>query len=458
MRDEQPAKAHNDRNVYILGAGFAAEAGLPLIKDFLNRMRDAAAWLEEQGGRERELEAIGRALEFRLRAAAAAHRVPLNVENVEELFSLASASGDPELAKAMPLAIAATLDYAQANAPLLSDQEYFPIGMFNVPNWTKPANWKSPPAHILSSVKSGQLKGQWYGCPPYEFYLGAMCSYFNNGRPDRRDTIITFNYDTLVEEVFRALKIAFNYGLPEDLIDFHDSAEWIKESYSDAKISILKLHGSMNWTALLPEEQERFRYRVSSTLFKSLADKGQLTEEKFLELMSRKALYVPLQIYANYEDLRTGTNLSRAPFLVPPTWRKPLSSFLATVWDSAVAALRTATRVIVLGYSVPSTDQHVKYLLAAGLQDNISLRKVFFVNPALAKEETKKQLDERLFGLFRRELFDQDIITPVPTDIRAFLAGQRKTGEESYLDRIGRPLKPPGYAGDTSPWTLMTPF
>ncbi len=62
------ATAYNDHNVYILGAGFANEAGLPLIKDFMNRMRDAAAWLEAQGGREREQEAIGRVLEFRLRA------------------------------------------------------------------------------------------------------------------------------------------------------------------------------------------------------------------------------------------------------------------------------------------------------------------------------------------------------------------------------------------------------
>ena len=34
--------AHSDHNVYIFGAGFAAEAGLPVIKDFMNRMRDAA--------------------------------------------------------------------------------------------------------------------------------------------------------------------------------------------------------------------------------------------------------------------------------------------------------------------------------------------------------------------------------------------------------------------------------
>jgi hypothetical protein len=72
-------KAYNDHNVYILGAGFAREAGLPLIKDFMNQMRDAAAWLEDQGGREAELRAIGRVLQFRLRAAAAGYRVPLNI-------------------------------------------------------------------------------------------------------------------------------------------------------------------------------------------------------------------------------------------------------------------------------------------------------------------------------------------------------------------------------------------
>lgn len=32
---------HNDRNVYILGAGFSADAGMPLVLGFMNTMRDA---------------------------------------------------------------------------------------------------------------------------------------------------------------------------------------------------------------------------------------------------------------------------------------------------------------------------------------------------------------------------------------------------------------------------------
>jgi hypothetical protein len=85
----------NDHNVYILGAGFAAEAGFPVIRDFMNRMRDAAAWLEQVGSRDREIIAIKNVLSFRLRAAAAAHRIPLNIENIEELFSLRTNRASP---------------------------------------------------------------------------------------------------------------------------------------------------------------------------------------------------------------------------------------------------------------------------------------------------------------------------------------------------------------------------
>lgn len=62
LTSDPTIKAHNDHNVYILGAG----SRLPLIKDFMNRMRDAATWLGPQADREREFAAIDRVLRFRL--------------------------------------------------------------------------------------------------------------------------------------------------------------------------------------------------------------------------------------------------------------------------------------------------------------------------------------------------------------------------------------------------------
>src|SRR5437899_10255807 len=85
----RPPRAGNS-NVYLLGAGFSADAGLPTIAEFLNQMRDSTDWLGQQG-REAELTAVDAVLEFRHNAAAAGYRVNVDLDNIEDLFSLAAA-------------------------------------------------------------------------------------------------------------------------------------------------------------------------------------------------------------------------------------------------------------------------------------------------------------------------------------------------------------------------------
>ena len=70
----------------------------------------------------------------------------------------------------------------------------------------------------------------------------------------------------------------------------------------------------------------------------------------------------------------------------------------------------------------------------------------------------KKQLEERLIGLFRREHFEHGIIELVPTDVREFLGVPRNMNEESYRVRFGRLLNPPGYTWGIAPWTFYPPF
>jgi hypothetical protein len=95
-------RPNNNNNVYILGAGFSAEAGLPLVASFLARMRDAVDWLDDNG-REEERQAIERVLEFRHRSSAAGYRMNLDLDNIEHLFSLAAANGDRQLRKTSAL-------------------------------------------------------------------------------------------------------------------------------------------------------------------------------------------------------------------------------------------------------------------------------------------------------------------------------------------------------------------
>ena len=82
--------------MYILGAGFSKDAGLPVVNEFMEKMRDARGRLATTGEQEEELRAIDAVLAFRNKSKAAAEHVPLNLENVEELFSLASTATGQE--------------------------------------------------------------------------------------------------------------------------------------------------------------------------------------------------------------------------------------------------------------------------------------------------------------------------------------------------------------------------
>jgi hypothetical protein len=335
--------------------------------------------------------------------------------------------------------------------------------MFNVPGWEKPLSWQSPAAYIQSNVTGGHLKGEWYGCPPHDFYLGVMCSYFTKGGPNRHDTIITFNYDTVVEDNLRNLGMTPDYGLPEAMIEYVGLEDRANDDNKARMVEVLKLHGSVNWSALWPEQHERLWRRLIEVKLPVPDAESRVVASALQELREFQFRDSPIRrvrVYRDYASLRQDNRWGAdSLFLVPPTWHKRFGGYLDTVWDRAVSALRKATRIVILGYSIPNTDLHFRYLLAAGLQDNISLRKIFFVNPGVKDEKTKAQLQERLLGLFRREHFDEGVIEVVPADTREFFAGPRALNEESFRVAIGRPLNPPGYTfgSGSPPWTFVSP-
>lgn len=367
------SKAYTDNNVYIFGAGFSVDAGLPVVSNFLNKMKDSEIWLESKG-RSREIRAVKNVLDFRLKAAAAACRVSINVENIEELFSLASASGNNVLAADMLFAIAATLDFAK-NTP--KPPRTFPLLNEDM---GKPFPWKREPNSRFSIPE--------YVCLAYDFYMGLIGRFLTESSPNICDTVITFNYDLLAEDALFNLKIPFTYGLPDDFVDYVGSRRCATASEVIKALKVLKLHGSLNW---------------------SKSDTNRLL------------------IYPDYSDV---LNAGHEPLLIPPTWRKNIGGNLETIWDEAVQALRNATRIIVIGFSIPPVDMHFKYLVAAGLRENISLRKIIFINPCI--DEVRNHASK----LFRSELEDQEILQFVEATTAEFFFNP------NYHALINRKLQP----------------
>lgn len=387
MASEAPDRVHNDHNVYILGAGFSyAAAGIPPVDGFMRAMTEAAEWLATKDDRKAEIDAIRAVLDFRRKAASAAYRVNLRLENVEELFSLASVTEGGALADDVIRAISATIDYAQHEATPSSFQVQWRGGP-----WTPPPTWKQIP----------DVTPKTYECPGGDFLVAMMVggAGLNQRTPERRDTVITFNYDLTIEHALEALGFCCTYGFSGEQADF-DAEVCRPEPEPTAALRILKLHGSVNWA--WPE-----------------APHGRLA------------------IHRSYEEVR---RLRGTPALVPPTWQKSFGDVLLPAWNAAIKELSTATRVIIAGYSVPETDLHFKYLLAAGLQNNISLRTILFVN------REAEALKGKLLKILRQELIDWKVLESVNQTIETFF------GNSTDRSRINRDIStnPPTTLGAVS--------
>lgn len=165
-------------------------------------------------------------------------------------------------------------------------------------------------------------------------------------------TILTFNYDTLLEESLRRVgwtySLAAFYAAPLTERYAVGSSRMLSDSAPRRKVpTVLKLHGSVNWwhggkNAPLTEQVD-FHPRP-----------GIATRSE------------PL-----YADLQ--------PLLVPPTSVKNTyygRSGLATQWRLAAEALREAHEIDVIGYSFPVTDLPTRAFLGSSVSADARVRVV----------------------------------------------------------------------------------
>ena len=367
-----PARANNN-NVYILGAGFSVDAGLPTIADFLNQMRDSADWLEEQG-RYAELEAVNAVLKFRYGAAAAGYRVAVDLDNIEDLFSLAAALPEQEVSRHVQAAIGAALNYSHSHSRHLQARMRINPGL-----WALSDAWQAAATRISSAGNSEDVHSS-----VYHYYASVLAGLTSMTHNPNRNVVITFNYDLILEEAIEHLGIPFSYGLGSKSVTYDPTAQSTRDPGSGA-LFFLQLHGSLNW--------------------------------------GMKDNAVP--VFCSYDQT---VKTHGRPHLVPPIWEKTTSGPTRSVWELALQALSTATRVIIVGFSFRPADAHFKYLLAAGLMQNSALRHIVIVNPRAAV------LAPQIQSVLRSNLFDYGVIQLHPTSLLDFM------NTPAALKSIGRPM------------------
>ncbi len=184
----------------------------------------------------------------------------------------------------------------------------------------------------------------------------------------RSNTVITFNYDLLVDDALIRIGAKPGYELANATFDEPNQSKTI--------VPLLKLHGSTNWAI------------CECNQIHVLGEKATGNPEMFRSMQCRKCHKAGLRL-----------------LLVPPSWDKSeYSKIMQPVWKQAVDALKTATRICVIGYSMPEADAFFKFLLALGLAENDGLYKLIVVDWLMGRTPSP---DERTIETRWKEMLER---------------------------------------------------
>lgn len=165
-----------------------------------------------------------------------------------------------------------------------------------------------------------------------------------------KDTIISFNYDCLVDHALRITgdrkwSARYGYSFPNpSRVEGH--AVWDAPNAPTAhnkSINLLKLHGSLNWFPFPDDDSGAIRLRE-----RPYKQKGQKLYE-----------------------------------IVPPEYVKSVGTrpVFPTLWSHAELAIRKAKQLAFIGFSFTPTDLHVEALFRLALADTSALKSAVIVNP-----------------------------------------------------------------------------
>lgn len=347
------------KTIYVLGAGCSQHTGAPLLRDFLVKSR----LLKEQGKQLTYKDSFENIFAWIDKLRSASYYVELDLDNLEHIFSLA------EMLKQIGL---------KEGEQHFSDLRYLVMETLDSCQirWRKGRFWPdelySKFLKLLKELNDQRRK-----------QIGGVLGEFEN------DVIITFNYDLMLDYA-----MGFWQEVPEYCL--------LSKPTPGSNFHVLKLHGSTNWVYCHDCQNQN-----SSNQPQIIRPTPILGGSQLLPGSLEEGQQVPFQMVTNVlpktpcqKCNKTGT---LEPIIIPPTWSKTLTgSPIARVWESAVNEIKKASQIIVIGYSMPTTDTFFQYLLTLGLASNANLNRVVVID-----KDEGEDFKKRYETVFARSLLDR---------------------------------------------------
>ena len=205
--------------------------------------------------------------------------------------------------------------------------------------------------------------------------LFRILDYFLDGMETRVElkniTIITFNQDLQIEKTLNRLQNAPKYRKRMNLFNFpycysiprdsyvvtrpHEDVERFegRRGLNEDSITILKLHGSLNWFS---------NHKSPDIPLSSMFNP------------KRKLYITPRKTIAELTYTSAKRSWYTFPIIVPPVAHKSaiFHDVLQPIWEIAEDKLRTATTILIFGYSCPVFDQESTNLIQRSVRENIA--------------------------------------------------------------------------------------
>jgi hypothetical protein len=326
-----------DKNVYLLGAGFSKEIGIPLQDEFLLVAQEV---FFKDTNLYRHFENV---FNYKNKLTIMKNYLNYPLLNLEQLFNLIE------------------MDIFYSNKSKLKNIKNDFIKLICDVIIDKTPN-------PFSHDSEGHLQIN----DDYSQYLSFIRLFIKDVRPKLSlydDTIISFNYDLVLEGTVSIFNWRQN-NMRRNMMG--DNKNIIGLNTLFGKPNIVNDQLSNYFMINRPNS-----YFPNTNIFSNGNNSIKL---------------IKLHGSINWKDAHNNKT-----FVVPPTWNKS-DPRIRKLWDTAYHELINAKRIIVIGYSFPETDIYVKSLLALALNENKILQSIYFINPD--KDITKKiclSLPDRFF-------------------------------------------------------------
>ncbi|TGK85821.1 hypothetical protein EHQ23_14470 [Leptospira bourretii] len=193
---------------------------------------------------------------------------------------------------------------------------------------------------------------------------------------ERGDSIITFNYDLILEQVLADLKWnpLTGYCMDFYMLGLDRQIPWVEPKANQLKY--LKLHGSLNW---------------------------QMEKDAFYDVSDKRIYFSPKDVSNYWNNHFQGyyrEKFSYYPYIIPPLiGKKYENKSIQRLWHISQSLLENSKRIFIIGYSLPESDVITEYMLRDA---NISNKEIKIVRK-LGQNESKADVENRFKGIFFSE-------------------------------------------------------